>query len=184
MANTRVDKILWLRGGCLIPTAMRKTRQEAHAAWFPLADKGTPTCTYRRLRNMLRERGYTVPIEGCIQAKGPRYLWPKLKKQEGTFAVIEVNKPCVRDSGSDGYNNFRLGLKRAVKEVLRYPADIVEMFSTHSLRRGGDTARLLDGMPQDIRMILGDWRCPEVECGYAALSHAQKLAVAGRAQMP
>jgi hypothetical protein len=39
-------------------------------------------------------------------------------------------------------------------------------FGTQSLRSGGDAHLFNNNIPQDIRMVIGQWRTPSVEEGY------------------
>ena len=178
MASLRVGCILWMPGGCLLGLTLTKTNQKAAPQWLPLADAGTETCTYARLRRELRLRGFVVPRRsetGFIKTARPTYVWPSMRScGGGRWSTVETHRP-LKGEDSAGYRHFRDMFKGAMRECCRYPEDVLALFSTHSMRRGGNTFNFEKGLSKEVRMQLGRWKTPSVEAGYLALSTAYLL---------
>jgi hypothetical protein len=194
MLRIQDKKLFWLRarspserGGVLIGTAISKQNQAAEPVWIAIADMGTATCTYARLRALLADRGRPQPLHGCAVAlPGVQHLWPLMRPTKDGYRLEETALPLLKHlpgvKGSQGYNRFRLLFKAALAAI-GIPKDVRGRFSTHSMRRGGDTDRFTSGLSQDERMILGGWASPDVEAGYVALQAAAHLALVSGAQM-
>ena len=171
LAQVRIDMLRFEEGRCMIGMATAKNNQGSLPSWLVLADRRSHSCTFSRLVRELRARGYTVPARGFIRTHGARYLWPNLVADgHGGLALVEIDKPRLHGlataGSAAGYEQFRSLFKVAVKEVLKYPEDVTFFFSTHSMRRGANTLRLMNDASKRQRMDWGRWRSEGAEDGY------------------
>ena len=68
--------------------------------------------------------------------------------------------------GRKAYGHYRTRFREALRCCCGYTRVQSLEFGTQSLRSGGDTHLFNNKVPQDIRMVLGQWRTPSVEEGY------------------
>ena len=194
MARIRVKDVYVVKGGLMVAVAWRKNRQHCRPLWLPL-NRTTKQGTHALLLQTLRERGFTVPDVGKITS--PRgettsaKLWPFMQrtsargKRPYTFKLREVTRSSPEIDGKvvDNYTPFVRLFKQMIADDLDYGPELRAMFNTHSERKGADLHRFLNGMSQEVRMELGDWKTPGVEASYRACNYRRRMQMAAGFQL-
>jgi hypothetical protein len=193
LAQLRIDKLEFRAGRCLVGTAMAKSNQDAVPEWLVLADKGTASCTFRRLVAELKQRGFVVPAQGFIRLKKPLYVWPNLVRVRraaagpASYRLQETDRPrlpgVLAAGAAGGYEQFRRLFKAALQECLGYHDGVLGSFSSHSMRRGSNTFKFLLHVPKRQRMATGRWSSEQSEEGYCDPPDAVRASMAAASQL-
>ena len=165
-----IDVLYFSPEGVAVFIPRRKNRQEGGGSWLPLADTKRGHGAVAILRRLLAQMGHTVPDGFVGQIRVKRFLFRDIVPRGGyKFASVrhdEVTGDGRHPIARRAYGHYLTRFREALRVCCGYSRTEAMEFGTQSLRSGGDTHLFNNNIPQDIRMVIGQWRTPSVEEGY------------------
>ena len=174
-----IDGLFFTPEGIAVYIPRRKNRQAAGGSWLPLADTGREFGAVAILKRLLARLGHAVPDGFVGQMPTRRYLFRDIVPAGG-YKFASVRRDMVSGDGRHpiarrAYSHYLTRIRESLRACCGYSKTEAMEFGTQSLRSGGDTHLFNNGVPQDVRMVLGQWKTPSVEEGYVRSMMSQRF---------
>ena len=165
-----IDGLFFAPEGIAVYIPCRKNRQAAGGSWLPLADTKRNHGAVAIVKRLLARLGIFVPDGFRGQLNVRAFLFRDIVPTSGhKFASVRHDRVVGEGRfplGRKAYGHYLTRFREAIRCCCGYTRTQAMEFGTQSLRSGGNTHLFNNKVPQDIRMVLGQWRTPSVEEGY------------------